>query len=171
VSPCVRLPRRFSRAALLAVLAGLIGLGLGGFASAYWTSGGSGQGSGVTTTAVAVVVSPGTPTATLYPGGSAAVTLSVSNPNPFAVHISWLTLDTSRGTAGFTVDAGHSGCGVSALSFPTQMNDNAGWTVPARVGAVNGSLAITLANALSMDVGAANACEGAAFTVAMTAGP
>jgi hypothetical protein len=171
VSACARLPRRLSRALLGAVFAGLIGICLGGVANAYWGSGGSGQGSGATTTAAAVVVSAGTPTATLYPGGQADVTLTATNPNPFSVRIGWLTLDTSRGAAGFVVDAGHPGCDASALSLPTQTNNGAGWTLPARIGAVNGSLSITLSSALAMDVGAANACQGAAFTVAMAAGP
>jgi hypothetical protein len=171
VSACVRWPRRFSRGALVALFAGLIGVGLGGVAGAYWQSSGNGEGSGATTTAAAIVVSPGTPTATLYPGGMADVTLTVSNPNAFSVHIDFLTLDISRGTAGFTADAGHPGCDVSALGFPTQTNDDAGWTIPAKVGAVNGSLAITLTNALGMNLGAVDACQGAAFAVAMAAGP
>jgi hypothetical protein len=171
VSACARLPRRFSRGVAVALFAGLIGVCLGGVASAYWGSVGNGQSSAATTTAAPVVVSPGAPAATLYPGGMADIALTVSNPNAFSVHIDFLTLDVSRGTAGFTVDAGHPGCDASALTFPTQTNGDAGWTIPAKVGAVNGSLALTLANALNMNLGAADACQGAVFAVAMAAGP
>ena len=164
------LPHRLSRGLLVSLVAGFIGICLGGVAHAYWSSGGSGQGSGATTTAAAIVVSAGTPGTALYPGGNANVTLTVSNPNAFSVHFSSLALDVGRGTGGFTVDAGHSGCGVSALSFPTQTNAGAGWSVPATVGAVDGNLSITLVNALLMDLGAADACQGAAFTVALAAG-
>jgi hypothetical protein len=94
----------------------------------------------------------------------------VSNPNAFVVHIESLGLDTSRGTAGFTVNAGHTGCAVSALTFTRQTNGSAGWAIPAKVGVVNGSRSITLADSLAMNVGAANACQGAVFTVALTAG-
>jgi hypothetical protein len=171
VRACPGLPGRFVRTALLALLVALIGVALGSIANAYWGGAGSGQGSGSTTTAAAVVVSTGAPSPTLYPGGHAAVVLTVSNPNGFPVHIAFLTLDTSRGTGGFTADAGHSGCAVSALRFPTQMNHGVGWTLPAKAGAVDGSLSITLTDALSMDVGAADSCQGATFTVALSAGP
>jgi hypothetical protein len=155
----------------LALILAILALPAGGAAFAYWTGPGSGAGSATTTTNVAVTLSPGTPTATLYPGGQANVVLSVSNPNTSQVRIGSLALDTSQGTLGFAVDAGHSGCAVSTLSFTTQTNGGAGWTVPAKVGAVNGTLAITLTNALTMGVAAANACQGATSTVYLAAGP
>ncbi len=151
----------------------LIGLavGLGGIANAYWRGSGSGTGSGTTGTTVAVSVSPGTPSASLYPGGQANVVLTVSNPNASPVFIGSLMLATGQGTGGFAVDAGHSACAVATLSFTAQTNGGAGWTVPAKVGAVNGALPVTLTNALAMGVGAANACQGANTTVYVTAGP
>ena len=65
------------------------------------------------------------------------------------------------------MDGGHAGCGVAALSFTTQTNGGAGWTVP---GSGRPS-SITLTNALSMATGAANACQGATFTVYLQAAP
>ena len=61
------------------------------------------------------------------------------------------------------MDGGHSGCGLAPLSFTTQTNGGAGWTVPG-----SGSLPVTLTDALSMGTGAANACQGATFTVYLT---
>jgi hypothetical protein len=140
-----------------------------GGAFAYWQGSGGGSGSGSTAATVAVTLSPGSPTATLYPGGQAAVVLTASNPNPSPVHIGALALDTTLGAAGFAVDTDHSGCALSAMSFSTQTNAGSGWVVPATSGAVTGTLAITLANALSMHVDATNACQGGVFTVYLVA--
>jgi hypothetical protein len=71
-----------------------------------------------------------------------------------------LALDTTQGTSGFAADAAHAACALAALSFATQSNGGAGWTVPG--GSV---VALTLPNAISMSTNAANACQGATFTV------
>ncbi len=86
--------------------------------------------------------------------------LTVTNPNAAQIRVGSLALDTSQGTGGFAVDGAHSACGLATLSFTTQTNGGAGWTVPG-----SGALPVTLTNALSMGNGAANACQGAAFTV------
>jgi hypothetical protein len=80
------------------------------------------------------------------------------------VHITTLTLDSTQGTGGFSVDAAHSGCTLSALSFATQTNGGSGWNVPG-----TGNLAITLPAAVTMATSAANACQGATFTVYLLA--
>jgi hypothetical protein len=142
-----------------------------GTAFAYWHTTGAGTGHGRTTTAQAVTLTPATPTAQLYPGGVSDVVLTVNNPNPSAIHLGSLALDTTQGTGGFGVDPAHSGCGLAVLAFTTQTNGGAGWTVPGKVNATNGTLAVTLTNALSMGTGAANACQNATFTVYLVAGP
>ena len=43
--------------------------------------------------------------------------------------------------------------------------------VPKKVGAVDGTLSVTLTNALAMGIGAANACQGASVTIYLAAGP
>ena len=90
--------------------------------------------------------------------------LTITNPNAAQIRVGSLALDTSQGTGGFAVDGGHSGCGLATLSFATQTNGGAGWTVPG-----SGVLPVTLTNALSMGTGAANACQGATFSVYLTA--
>lgn len=159
------------RLALLGALLILLGLPVGGIAWSYWSAGGSGSGSGANGTLLALSLSPGSPTAGLYPGGSTNVVTTATNSNASAVRIGSLLLDTSQGTGGFAVDAGHSGCSVAALGYTTQSNGGAGWSVPARVGITNGTLAITLSNALTMSASAASACQGATFTVYLVAGP
>ena len=163
-------PRRRRVIVLVAVLVAL-SVSAGAAAYAYWRASGSGTGAGGTGTLSALTLTPGTPTAGLYPGGQTSVVLTASNPNTTAVAIGSLALNTSQGTGGFAVDAGHSGCSVAALSFTTQTNGGAGWTVPARVGITDGTLAISLPSALSMSAAAASACQGATFTVYLAAGP
>jgi hypothetical protein len=96
--------------------------------------------------------------------------LSVSNPNGSAVVVGSLALDTGQGSGGFAVDAGHAGCDLASLSFTLQTNAGTGWTVPAKAGAVNGVLSVRLTNAATMAIGAANACQGAHFTVYLVVG-
>ncbi|MDQ3155450.1 MAG: hypothetical protein M3Q98_01810 [Actinomycetota bacterium] len=158
------MPGRVSIAALMVLLT----VALGGTAFAYWSATGDGSGSGETGTTVSVTLSPGAPTVDLFPGGQSSVILTVTNPNASSIRVGSLSLDTSQGANGFSVDAGHSGCDVSVVSFTTQTT---GWTVPAKVGAVNGTLPVTLTNALSMSTSAANACQGATLTIFLAAGP
>jgi hypothetical protein len=150
----------------LALLLAALTLLVAGVAAAYWSITGGGSATAATATPSALTLTPGTPTAQLYPGGQATVVLTVTNPNPSQVRVGSLALDTSQGTSGFAVDAGHSGCGLATLSFATQTNSGAGWIVPG-----SGVLPVTLTNALSMGTGAANACQGATFSVYLTAAP
>jgi hypothetical protein len=154
----------------LACLLVVLAIATGGVASAFWSGSGNGSGVGATGTTVAVTLGPGTPTAALYPGGRADVVLTISNPNRSAVFVGSLALDTGQGTGGYAVDAGHAGCNVSTLTYARQTNGGVGWTVPARVGAVDGTLSVTLPNALAMGLDAVNACQGAATTVYLKAG-
>jgi hypothetical protein len=160
----MRRTRGRSRTAFVAVLV----LGVVGSAAAYWSAAG-GTGSGAATTAAgaqSVSLTPATPSAELYPGGQAAVRLTIANPNAGAVRIGSLVLDTDQGSGGFAVDGAHSGCAVSTLTFTTQTNGGVGWNVPG-----GDSLAVTLPNALAMGPDAAQACQGATFTVYLEAGP
>ncbi|MDQ1547676.1 MAG: hypothetical protein QOH69_2580 [Actinomycetota bacterium] len=143
----------------------VVTIGGAGVAYAYWTAGGAGTGFGAAGTTVPITLSAGTPTASLLPGGQTGVVLTMTNANAATVKISSLALDTTQGASGFAVDAGHSGCTLSTLSFVTQTNGGAGWSVPGKVGATNGTLTTTLTNALAMSLSAADACQGATFTV------
>jgi hypothetical protein len=156
-------PVRRAGATLAATAVVLVAIATG--ASAFWSSHGSGSGSaGVASGPQAVTFTVGTPTTLLYPGHSASVALVAHNPNTYAVHVATLALATDPGAV-FTVDAGHSGCDVAALSFVTQDNGGSGWTVPGRVGATDGLLTIDMPSALLMATSAADACQGATFGV------
>jgi hypothetical protein len=152
------------------VAVALAALAIAGGALAYWSTVGSGSGSASSADTQTVTISTASPTSQLYPGGSAAVALTISSPNGFQVSIPSLALDMSQGTNGFDVDGAHTGCDVSALSFTPQSNSGDGWTVPPRVGTTDGSIDLDLDGAVSMSGAAANACQGATFTVYLKVG-
>jgi hypothetical protein len=152
--------RWHGRRAPLALLVGAAALAIGGAAFAFFATTGSGSAAATTSGTAAMTLSPATPTAQLFPGGQAAVAVTVANPNAGSVRVGSLALDPSQGNGGFAVDGAHPGCAVSALSFTTQTNAGAGWIVPGQ-----GSLSLTLGGSLSMSATAANACQGASFTV------
>ena len=158
--------------ARIALLIAVLGLALpGGAAVAFWRSSGTGPGTAAAGTAQALTITAGTAAAGLHPGGTSSVALVLSNPNTFPVQVPSLVLDTTQGTGGFAVDAGHSGCGLGALSFTTQTGGGAGWAVPARVGVTHAQPALHLPGARAMGLAAADACQGAAFTVFVRVGP
>lgn len=141
-------------------------LAVTGTAAAHWTGNGGGAGAASTGTTQPVTLSPATPVAQLYPGGRSSVRVTVSNPNTVPVRVESFGLDTTQGAGGFAVDAGHAGCGLSSLSFTNDSNGGSGWTIPGGSG-----VTLTLADPLAMHPTAANACQGATFTVHLRAGP
>ena len=143
----------------------VIGVSVAGAAAyAAWTVNGSGTGTASATSAVALTLSAGTPQSALYPGGAADVATSVQNSNPFPVHVSSVAIDTAQGSSGFGADAGHSGCNLASLSFTTATNGGNGWDIPA-----NSSIGIDAQNAIAMSGAANDSCQGATFTVYLTA--
>src|SRR6059036_1827259 len=121
------------RMAVIAILA--IDGSVVGVAIAAWTTGGSGSGQAQAGSATSMTISAGTPGSSLYPTASADVAATVSNPNPYKVHVSSISLGA------VSVDAGHSGCNLGSVTVTSpQDNSSSGWDVPAKSGAVNGSL-------------------------------
>lgn len=140
-------------------------------AFAYWISTGSGVGQEVVSSPQLLTISPGTLTSLLSPGGQADVAVTISNTNLTALHLGSLALATSQGSNGMAVGSAHTGCNTSALTYLTETNSGAAWTVPARKGPLNGTLLLDLAGAVTMGNGALNACQGASFTIYLSAGP
>lgn len=155
---------RHRRRITLSLVVGALTATVAGAAFAFWISSGTGAAAAGSASAAAVTLTPGTAAAQLYPGGQAAVTLTIANPGAATVRIGSLVLDSTQGSSGFAVDAAHAGCTLSALAFTTQTNTGAGWTVPG-----GGSLPVTLPGSLAMATSAANACQGATFTVHLKA--
>lgn len=153
--------KRLVRLAVIAV----VGLAVaGGAAYAAWTVNGSGSGSASATSAQGLTLTAGSASGVLYPGATADVDTSVGNTNPFPVHVGSIALDTTHGQNGFAVDAGHSGCNLGSLSFTTATNGGSGWDISA-----NSSLDVDAASSITMGAGANDFCQGATFTVYLTA--
>jgi hypothetical protein len=151
------------------LLVGLVLLLLPSAALAYWSGVGTGTTSVTLPQPLPLSLSVGTPTDALSPGNSAGVALVVDNPNTIQEHITSFTLN-SGGSTPISVDAAHAGCSVSVLSFTTATNGGVGWSVPPKVGASDGTLRVNLENSLAMSTAAANACQGAQFTIALVIG-
>ena len=160
--------KRFASRKIKVVVAVVAALGVAGAAMAYYTATGSGSGNATVGSPADLTITASTPSAgLLYPGSTGEVDATISNPNTFPVRVNSLVL----GSGGITPDSGHSSCDASALHFTTQTNGGNGWDVPAKVGAVDGTLDVQLVDAIGMDNDAANECQGATFTVSLATGP
>jgi hypothetical protein len=149
------------------LLVGLTLLFVPAAALGYWSAHGAGTTSIKLPQPLALSLSVGTPSDVLSPGNSAGVALVVDNPDTIQEHITAFSLNSGGSSAAISVDAAHSGCDVSALTFTTATNGGAGWSVPPKVGTSDGTLRVNLANSLAMSTAAANACQGAQFTLAL----
>jgi hypothetical protein len=158
--------------ALLVVATVTAGLAAGAFA--FWMGSGSGTATTVLGSPEQLTLTTGTAQAQLAPGGASSVAVVATNPNPYFVTFTSLALKTDEGVGGFDVDAGHGGCDPSVLHFAPQPPPvgvfGPGWRVPPKVASTEGILEFELSDALSMDADAANACQGATFTVHLVAG-
>src|SRR5712691_493501 len=94
----------------------LLVLGIVGLVYAAWTTTGSGSGyakAGSSSALSTVDVSAST-TATLFPGTSGDVLIKFSNPNPFPVQVTSVSLNGTN--ADIAADASHSGCTTTGVS-------------------------------------------------------
>jgi hypothetical protein len=108
-------------------------LGITFSAAGNWSGLTGGSASEILGTARAISVNHEATGGQLYPGAAVDVQLSFSNPNPFSAKVGSLSLNTSHGAGGFSVDTMHSACNVSAVAFTSQTNGGSGWSVPPRV--------------------------------------
>ena len=96
----------------------------------------------------------------LYPGATGDVKVKVNNPNPFPVTVTQVSGAgaISSDNANCT-DVGADASKATGLTFTDQSVSSAN-VVPA-----NGSLTLTLPNAVSMSNASVNACQGAVFSI------
>ena len=134
------------------------------FAAWLTPGGGSAYSKAGSSQALSTLDASASTSATLYPGVSGDVTLRISNPNPFPVRVTSVTIDGDNDD--IESDGGHGSCSPTGVSFTNQT----GLTidVPAKSGGTNGSATATLSGAASMSNASANGCQGATFTIPVT---
>ncbi len=147
-----------TRGAVTLVAAAGVTVMLSGVSYAYWSVTGSGTGTAAATTATPLVVSTITPVSGLYPGATLQGTLTVANPNPFAVQVTAITF------APATADAEHAGAGCS----PTGVTLAATVSTVSPVTVAAKSTGQTVAFTATMTGDSPDACQGATFTATVT---
>jgi len=153
------------RATILSLFLGI--LLASSVAFAWWTASGSGSGYTKAETAAALTtvdVSSST-VAQLHPGGSSDVILRISNSNSYAVTVTNINGSGAILSGNATCDTASAPYTGNGVSFA---NQSGSWVVPAKVGAVNGTLDVTLTGAASMSNTANtsnDSCQGQTFTV------
>lgn len=160
-------PRRWSLPRSVLVVGLTAALALSGAAAWAYFLAGTGTGTATSASLSDLALSAGTPSTALYPGGTTSLTLTARNPNHTPIQFSTVSVDTSQGTSGFTVDAQHvaAGCTV-ALAALTYTAQNTGWTVPGS----SSNVAVALSsNVLAMGTTAPSSCQGATITVYLKA--
>ena len=138
-------------------------LGASAIAFAAWTANGTGTATATAGVSQGVTLT-GASASVLYPTGSADLGVTFSNPNPFAV-----TVTTVAQTVGQSITTGAAGCNASSVTFNSASGTGLSVRVPGKTGSTNGSATVTLTGALSMDNSAVDACQGATFSVPLSA--
>lgn len=132
----------------------LLAVGLGtGSAYAYFTSSGNGSGTAATGTLqnVTIDAATGTPASLLQPGGTADLTLTLDNPNPFAV-----TIVGIQGNGSPTPAGGVGTCVTTGVTVPLLTGLNV--TLPSGTGQT-----VHIPNAAAMSTASDSGCQGASF--------
>jgi hypothetical protein len=157
------LSRKKKIGAIAATVVVAVGVSLA-YASWLATGTGSGYAKAGTAQALSTVDVSASTSATLYPGVSGDVLLKVSNPNPYPIQVTSVSLNGTN--ADIAADSGHSGCTTTGVSFTNQTGLTI--SVPAKSGGVNGTVQTTLAGAAAMSNASLDACQGATFTIPVT---
>lgn len=129
-----------------------------GVAFAAWTATGGGSGYAKATTAQALTTTDvsATTAATLYPGATGNVRISINNPNPYAVTVTSVT-----GNGAITSDKGAACNASTGVTFTNQTGLSQ--VVPAA-----GSATFTLNGVVAMSNASDDSCQGAVFTIPVT---
>lgn len=127
----------------------------GGVAAALWSATGVGTGSAKATSAQSLTVNAATGTADLYPGFTGGdVFFTVTNPNPYPVTFTAMTPGTVTSSA--------VGCSASLVTVASATGLSI--SVPAN----STSSAQSIADVVTLDSSAPDACQGATFSLALT---
>lgn len=134
-----------------------------GVVFAAWVVSGTGNGYSKAKQAQDLYTDTGvTTTAQLYPGADGDVEMTIRNPNPFPVQVTEVAgnglIKSDKGAA----------CDASTGVTYTDQTLSANNVVPAASSGVDGSLSVTLTNAVHMGSGSDTTCQGAVFTIPVT---
>jgi hypothetical protein len=132
-------------------VAGLMGAGV---AFAAWTSTGTGTATATADSAKSLQVTS-SPVTGLFPTGSIAVPVTVTNPNPYKVALSSLQV------VGIATD--RTGCSAGSVTGADLTGLSGAANVIAPSGSLTKDLTVTMSNA------AENACQGASFNLSVRA--
>ena len=145
--------RRLVVAAALLVLLAAVGAGI-----AAWSTNGSGTAYAKAATAGAVTLSDASASTSgdLYPGGTGALKVKVTNPNTFPVQITAVS-----GNGSITSD----GAAACNASHGVTLTNQTGLSLSLAAGATT---VFTLAGAVSMSNSSDTSCQGAVFSIPVT---
>ena len=146
---------RHTRKIIVTALAVFVGLTVG-IAAALWTSTGTGAGRAQARTAETVTVTAATGTADLYPGfadGDLYFTLTNTNPYPITFTVP---------TPGSITSSNPTGCPSSLLT----VDDASGLDLDVAANAT--SITESIADVVTLDDTAPDACQGVTFSIALT---
>ncbi len=104
-------------------------------------------------------------TSALYPGGTGDVLIRFSNPNPYPVTVTGVSVTGTN--AGIIADPGHSACTTTGVSFTDQRALSI--RVPAKANGADGTSDATLSRAVAMSNRSLSSCQGAVFRIPLTA--
>jgi hypothetical protein len=143
-----------NRIVVLTLIAGVV---VGGVAIGAWNATGSGTGYAKARSSSSLTLgdASASTTADLYPGATGAVKITVTNPNPFPVRITSVTL-TSGGS--ITSDKGVACNSSTGVTFSPQ-------TGLSLALAASTTDTFTLSGAVSMSNASDNSCQGAIFSI------
>lgn len=143
---------------LLAIGGGVVAVAAAGTAIAAWSTSGSGNASAKAASASALTLADASASTSgdLYPGGSGALKLKLSNPNNFPVRITAVQL-----TSGGSITSSIAACNTAGhgVTLTTQT----GLSVDLAANASNE--VVSLAGAVQMSSSSGNACQSAVFTI------
>jgi hypothetical protein len=153
---------------LLAVGLPLAGIAATGIAFAAWTSTGSGTGTAKSTTSANSVIAPDVSVADLYPGATSSVTVTISNPNAYAIMVTSIPAGTSdladKGTVGDTSDD----CAAGAVTSDSRTDATGLVTTTAGVKVIPAHLSGTYSLVTHMIASPSDNCKSTTFSLPLT---
>lgn len=134
-------------------------LSAGAIAYAAWVANGSGSATAKAGTAIAMSTSDASAStsATLYPGASGELSVTINNPNPYPVRVT----EIAAGEGSVTSSGGTDDEDCDDATGVSLVPQNG---LAIEIGA-NDSTTATIEGAVQMDNSSADGCQGATFTV------